>query len=96
MNSGIDHTNSLTTQAHLNKIFYINEYAYANKCNHLIKQSKGTLRGEGQARHQLLAKQKELIELQQKKIELELEQAKVQLVSAVTVFCFPPADKELS
>ncbi|XP_031427499.1 pre-mRNA cleavage complex 2 protein Pcf11 isoform X2 [Clupea harengus] len=42
-------------------------------------QSKGTLRGEGQARHQLLAKQKELIELQQKKIELELEQAKVQL-----------------
>lgn len=70
----------------MNKIFCINEYAYANKCNHLIKQSKGTLSGEGQARQQLLAKQKELIELQQKKIELELEQTKVQLVSAAMAF----------
>lgn len=54
-----------------------------------IKQSKGSLSGEGQARLQLLAKQKELIDLQQKKIELELEQTKVQLVSSATVFVPP-------
>lgn len=34
-------------------------------------------------RQQLLAKQKQLLELQQKKIELELEQTKAQLVSLV-------------
>lgn len=34
-------------------------------------------------RQQLLAKQKQLLELQQKKIELELEQTKAQLVSFV-------------
>lgn len=34
-------------------------------------------------RQQLLAKQKQLLELQQKKIELELEQTKAQLVSIV-------------
>lgn len=34
-------------------------------------------------RQQLLAKQKQLLELQQKKIELELEQTKAQLVSNI-------------
>lgn len=38
-------------------------------------------------RQQLLAKQKQLLELQQKKIELELEQTKAQLVSLI-VMCF--------
>lgn len=34
-------------------------------------------------RQQLLAKQKQLLELQQKKLELELEQTKAQLVSRI-------------
>jgi len=38
-------------------------------------------------RQQLLAKQKQLLELQQKKIELELEQTKAQLVSLIDA-CF--------
>lgn len=43
--------------------------------------SQSSLTQEQQIRQQLLAKQKQLLELQQKKIELELEQTKAQLVS---------------
>lgn len=42
--------------------------------------SKSSLTQEQLIRQQLLAKQKQLLELQQKKIELELEQTKAQLV----------------
>lgn len=42
--------------------------------------SQSSLTQEQVIRQQLLAKQKQLLELQQKKIELELEQTKAQLV----------------
>lgn len=42
--------------------------------------SQCSLTQEQLIRQQLLAKQKQLLELQQKKIELELEQTKAQLV----------------
>lgn len=45
--------------------------------------SEKNLAEEQVIRQQLLAKQKQLLELQQKKIELELEQTKAQLVSLV-------------
>lgn len=45
-----------------------------------------SLTQEQMIRQQLLAKQKQLLELQQKKIELELEQTKAQLAGQVR-FC---------
>ncbi|KAM9333156.1 pre-mRNA cleavage complex 2 protein Pcf11-like [Pholidichthys leucotaenia] len=49
--------------------------------------SQSSLNQEQLIRQQLLAKQKQLLELQQKKIELELEQTKAQLAGA---FVLPP------
>lgn len=46
--------------------------------------SQYNLTQEQLIRQQLLAKQKQLLELQQKKIELELEQTKAQLVGHMT------------
>lgn len=47
--------------------------------------SQYNLTQEQLIRQQLLAKQKQLLELQQKKIELELEQTKAQLVGHMTL-----------
>lgn len=47
--------------------------------------SQSSLTQEQLIRQQLLAKQKQLLELQQKKIELELEQTKAQLASGFTL-----------
>lgn len=47
----------------------------------IVPEIQKNLTQEQLIRQQLLAKQKQLLELQQKKLELELEQAKAQLVS---------------
>jgi pre-mRNA cleavage complex 2 protein Pcf11 len=47
----------------------------------IVPDIQKNLTQEQLIRQQLLAKQKQLLELQQKKLELELEQAKAQLVS---------------
>ncbi|XP_035480322.2 pre-mRNA cleavage complex 2 protein Pcf11 [Scophthalmus maximus] len=52
--------------------------------------SKSTVTQEQLIRQQLLAKQKQLLELQQKKIELELEQTKAQLAGGFTLTTLTP------
>ncbi|XP_060941395.1 pre-mRNA cleavage complex 2 protein Pcf11 isoform X2 [Limanda limanda] len=62
--------------------------------------SQSSVAQEQLIRQQLLAKQKQLLELQQKKIELELEQTKAQLLGGFTLPTAPtassPAPKTLS
>ncbi|CAB1415618.1 unnamed protein product [Pleuronectes platessa] len=53
--------------------------------------SQSSVTQEQLIRQQLLAKQKQLLELQQKKIELELEQTKAQLAGGFTLPTPPPA-----
>lgn len=48
-----------------------------------VPEIQKNLTQEQLIRQQLLAKQKQLLELQQKKLELELEQTKAQLVSRI-------------
>lgn len=52
----------------------------------IVPDIQKNLTQEQLIRQQLLAKQKQLLELQQKKLELELEQAKAQLVSTDMAF----------
>lgn len=51
----------------------------------IVPEIQKNLTQEQLIRQQLLAKQKQLLELQQKKLELELEQTKAQLVSKMTM-----------
>jgi len=53
-----------------------------------VPEIQKNLTQEQLIRQQLLAKQKQLLELQQKKLELELEQTKAQLVSRIVAEAF--------
>uniref|UniRef100_A0A8D3EBZ7 Pre-mRNA cleavage complex 2 protein Pcf11 n=1 Tax=Scophthalmus maximus TaxID=52904 RepID=A0A8D3EBZ7_SCOMX len=54
------------------------------------RRTQSTVTQEQLIRQQLLAKQKQLLELQQKKIELELEQTKAQLAGGFTLTTLTP------
>lgn len=58
-----------------------------------VPTSQSSLTQEQLIRQQLLAKQKQLLELQQKKIELELEQTKAQLVGTMSSAHIPFTDQ---